>query len=89
MTEERATLLEFPCEFPIKIMGVAQEGFAEAMLKVILQYAPDYIVSSTEIKTSRTGKFVSLTCTINAISQPQLDELYREINSHPMVSMTL
>ena len=89
MTEERTTLLEFPCEFPVKIMGEAREGFAEAMLKVILHHAPDYIIASTEIKTSSTGKFVSLTCTINAVSQSQIDALYRDISSHPMVSMAL
>ena len=89
MSEERTTLLEFPCAFPIKIMGVAREGFADAMLEIILRHAPDFDAASTEMKASSSGKYVSLTCTITAVSQAQLDDLYREISGHPMVSMAL
>jgi len=87
--EERTTLLEFPCAFPVKIMGEASEGFADAMLEIVLRHAPDFIAASMEMKASRTGKYVSLTCTITAVSQVQLDDLYREISGHPMVSMAL
>ncbi|BAN33954.1 MAG: DUF493 domain-containing protein [Gammaproteobacteria bacterium] len=87
--EERTTLLEFPCDFPIKIMGEAREGFADAMLELVLRHAPDFVAASTEMKASSSGKYVSLTCTITAVSQAQLDDLYREISSHPMVSMAL
>ncbi|MHB1290662.1 MAG: YbeD family protein [Sulfuricella sp.] len=89
MTEERATLLEFPCAFPVKIMGEAREGFADAMLEIVLRHAPDFVVASTEMKASSSGKYVALTCTITAVSQAQLDDLYREISGHPMVSMAL
>ncbi|MHB9101320.1 MAG: YbeD family protein [Sulfuricella sp.] len=89
MTEERTTLLEFPCAFPVKIMGEAREGFADAMLEIVLRHAPDFVVASTEMKASSSGKYVSLTCTITAVSQAQLDDLYREISGHPMVSMAL
>lgn len=89
MTEERTTLLEFPCAFPIKIMGEAREGFADAMLEIVLRHAPDFVAASMEMKASSTGKYVSLTCTITALSQVQLDDLYREISSHPMVAMAL
>jgi putative lipoic acid-binding regulatory protein len=87
--EERATLLEFPCAFPVKIMGEAREGFADAMLEIVLRHAPDFAAASMEMKASRTGKYVSLTCTITAVSQSQLDELYREISANSMVSMAL
>ena len=89
MTEERATLLEFPCAFPVKIMGEAKDGFADAMLEIVLRHAPDFDAASTEMKASRTGKYVSLTCTITAVSQAQLDDLYREISGHAMVAMAL
>ena len=46
MTEERTTLLEFPCEFPVKIMGEAKEGFADTMLKIVLRHAPDFVAAS-------------------------------------------
>ena len=89
MTEERTTLLEFPCAFPIKIMGEAREGFADAMLEIVLRHAPDFAAASVEMKASSGGKYVSLTCTITAVSQAQLDDLYREISGHPMVAMAL
>ena len=89
MSEERTTLLEFPCTFPIKIMGEASEGFADAMLEIVLRHAPDFVAASVEMKASSGGKYVSLTCTITAVSQAQLDDLYREISGHPMVSMAL
>jgi putative lipoic acid-binding regulatory protein len=89
MSEERTTLLEFPCAFPIKIMGEAREGFADAMLEIVLRHAPDFAAASVEMKASSGGKYVSLTCTITAVSQAQLDALYREISGHPMVAMVL
>ena len=89
MSEERTTLLKFPCAFPIKIMGEAREGFADAMLEIVLRHAPDFAAESVEMKASSGGKYVSLTCTITAVSQAQLDALYREISSHPMVAMAL
>ncbi len=82
-------LLEFPCAFPVKIMGEAKDGFADAMLEVVLRHAPDFDAASMEMRASRAGKYVSLTCTITATSQAQLDDLYREISAHPMVAMAL
>lgn len=89
MNDERTTLLEFPCSFPIKIMGEAKDGFADAMLEVVLRHAPDFAAASMEMKASRNGRYISLTCTIIATSQAQLDDLYREISAHPMVAMAL
>ncbi|HUW49859.1 MAG TPA: DUF493 domain-containing protein [Sulfuricella sp.] len=86
---EQTTLLEFPCAFPVKIMGEAKDGFADAMLGIVLRHAPDFVPASMEMKASSAGKYVSLTCTITAVSQAQLDALYREISSHPMVAMAL
>lgn len=86
---EKTTLLEFPCAFPIKIMGEAKEGFADAMLALVLRHAPDFDAATMEMRASRGGKYVSLTCTITATSQEQLDAIYVEISAHPMVSMAL
>ena len=87
MTQD--TLLEFPCAFPIKIMGESRDGFADAMLEVVLRHAPDFDGATMEMRPSRTGKYISLTCTINATSKQQLDDLYREISGHPLVAMAL
>ncbi len=84
-----ADLLEFPCEFPIKIMGAAGEGFAQAVLEVVLRHAPDFDPASMEMRLSKAGHYLSLTCTVRATSQGQLDALYRELTSHPLVRVVL
>lgn len=89
MAEARETLIEFPCAFPLKIMGLADEALAQTILSVVLRHAPDYDGATMEMRPSSSGRYLSLTCTINAISQPQLDALYRELSSHPMVKVVL
>jgi putative lipoic acid-binding regulatory protein len=86
---ERATLLEFPCDFPLKIMGAAVDGFAQTIAEVVLQHAPDFDPASIEMRPSKAGNYLSLTCTIRATSQAQLDKLYRTLSSHPMVKVVL
>ncbi len=83
------TLLTFPCEFPIKVMGKRVDGFAQEMTAVILVNAPDFDPVHIEMRTSAGGKYISLTCTINAQSQAQLDAIYRSLTSHPLVSIVL
>lgn len=88
-TSNQETLLEFPCAFPIKIMGRMEDGFAAAMVEVVLRHAPDFDPANVAMKASSGNKYLSLTCTINATSKPQLDDLYREISAHPLVVMAL
>lgn len=83
------TLLEFPCDFPIKVMGKAEDGFAQAVAAVVLKHAPDFDVAKMEMRPSKAGNYLSLTCTIRATSKPQLDSLYRELSGHPMVKVVL
>ena len=85
----RPTLLEFPCDFPLKVMGAAVEGFAQTIATVVQQHAPDFDPATIEMRPSRAGNYLSLTCTIRATSQIQLDNLYRELSSHPMVKVAL
>lgn len=89
MSDEKTTLLEFPTAFPIKIMGQASDDFAQAIVNIVLQHAPDFNAASTEMRPSSGGKYLSLTCTITATSQDQLDALYRELTAHPLVKMVL
>jgi putative lipoic acid-binding regulatory protein len=89
MPELAAPVLAFPCEFPIKIMGKTQAGFAQAVMEVVRRHAPDYDPATLQMRPSREGRYLSLTCTIRAISREQLDALYRELCDHPMVAMVL
>lgn len=86
---EPETLLEFPCAFPIKIMGRMEDAFATTMVEIVLRHAPDFDAATVTMRPSSSNKYLSLTCTINATSKQQLDELYREISAHPLVLMAL
>ncbi len=83
------SLLEFPTTFPIKVMGRTQDGFAQAIVAVVQRHAPDFDPATMEMRASTAGRYLSLTCTINAVSREQLDNLYRDLSSHPMVAMVL
>ncbi len=83
------SLLRFPCAFPIKVMGRTQDGFAQAIVVVVQRHAPDFDAATLEMRASSAGNYLSLTCTINATSREQLDDLYRDLSSHPMVALVL
>ena len=81
--------LEFPCAFPIKIMGRRQDGFAQAIADIVVRHAPDFDPAALEMRTSSAGNYLSLTATVNATSREQLDDLDRELVAQPMVAMVL
>ena len=87
MTDE--TLLEFPCDFPIKIMGRESDEFRGLARELVEKHtgplADDAIVNSL----SRNGAFVSVTVTVVAQSQQQLDDIYREVTSNDEILMAL
>ncbi len=89
MSDEAADLFAFPCEFPIKIMGLASDALAQAVLEVVLRQAPDFDAATMVMRSSSAGKYLSLTCTIQATSRAQLDALYQELSSHPLVKFVL
>ena len=91
MSEEQnqETLLEFPCDFPIKIMGSRTDDFAQVMVDIVLRHAPDFVAETVEMRASSGGKYLAVTCTIHATSKRQLDDLYRELTGHPMVKVVL
>ncbi len=83
------SLLEFPCDFPLIVIGYQRAGYAQSILEVVKRHAPDYDGSTMEMRPSSKGKYLSLTCTLRAVSQQQLDGLYRELCDHPMVVKVL
>ena len=87
--QDDSTLLAFPCDFPIKVMGKRQAAFAQTMVDIVKRHAPDFDPASLEMRASREATYLSLTLTIRATSREQLDELYRELCDHPMVTMVL
>ncbi len=89
MADTDATLLEFPCDFPVKVMGARSDGYAQAVLEIVLRHAPDFDAAAMEMRASGKGNYLSLTCTVRATSKAQLDALYRDLTAHPLVKVVL
>src|SRR5205807_348393 len=75
--------LAFPCDFPIKVMGRKEPRFAQTVMEIVLKHAPDFDAATMEMRPSRQGRYLSLTCIVRATSRDQLDALYRELCDHP------
>lgn len=82
-------LISFPCQFPIKIMGLANNTFEGAVVGILNQHIPDLGEGAIVSKLSKGGKFESITATINAKSQEQLDAIYRALTQDPHILMVL
>ena len=84
-----APLIDFPCEFPIKVMGEMQDSFLETIIGLIQTIVPTFSAKNIEMRASSGGKYISLTCTVHVMSQMQLDDIYRVISAHPLVKYSL
>ncbi|OGA40164.1 MAG: hypothetical protein A3G28_05500 [Betaproteobacteria bacterium RIFCSPLOWO2_12_FULL_68_19] len=83
------SLLDFPCDFPIKVMGRKAPGFTQTVTEIVLRHAPDFDPATVEMRPSRQGRYLSVTCVLRATSREQLDALYRELCDHRAVVMVL
>ncbi len=81
--------MDFPRIFPIKVMGANQDDFENLVLEIIRKHATVAGEQAAISRLSRNGRFVSLTVHINAETQEQLDNIYRELSSHERVLMML
>jgi len=82
-------LFDFPCAFPLKIMGLASDDLALVVGDLVRRHAPDFKPATMTVRSSSAGRYISLSCTITATSRRQLDALYRELSSHPLVKFVL
>ena len=87
MSEESA--LQFPCEFPIKMMGRDSPEFREKARALVEKHVGALDDDRVQASLSRNGRFVSVTVTITATSQQQLDDIYREVTADDDVLMAL
>ena len=83
------SLIEYPCLFPIKVMGAKVDGFVQALTHVAEQFDPTFDANTIELRPSKAGNYLGVTLTVTATSREQLDELYRTLSSHPMVKVVL
>jgi len=85
----RETLLEFPCVFPLKVIGRNVVEFEREVFTIIQKHVPDAKRENITRRPSAGNKYLALTLTFVADSQMQLDELYLELNRHELVLVTL
>ena len=89
MSTASESLIVYPSQFPIKVMGTRVEGFVQAITLIARQFDPAFDASTIELRESKGGKYLGVTITITATSREQLDELYRTLSTHPMVKVVL
>ena len=83
------SLIEYPSQFPIKVMGPNVDGFVHAITQVAEQFDPGFDATTVELRPSSSGNYMGVTITITATSREQLDEIYRTLSTHPMVKVVL
>lgn len=84
-----ASIMKFPCEYPVKVMGYSSDEFSQAVKKVIKAFDEEVKDSDFEEKLSRDGKYLSINAKVYAKSKESLDGLYWDLNAHELVLVTL
>ena len=83
-------LIDYPCLFPIKVMGANVDGFVDTMVAVARQFDPSFEADTRiELRQSKGGNYLGITLTVMATDREQLDNLYRALSGHPMVKVAL
>jgi putative lipoic acid-binding regulatory protein len=89
VSDDEESLLEFPCDYPIKVMGRAEPGFDMMVVELVRRHAPDLKEGAVSSRPSRGGKWVSVTVILRAESKSQLDAIYLDLTAHEKVVMAL
>lgn len=86
---ERETLLEFPCDFPVKAFGYDTGDFALLVVDLIRPHAPEISADDLVTRSSRGGRYLAVTVTVRAVSREQLDNIYYALSGHERVLVAL
>ena len=89
MHDDDPSPLQFPCAFPIKIMGAADPDFRQLALSLVRVHAPDLDETLVRVQDSRGGRYQSVTVVVAARERAQLDAIYHALGAHPRIKMVL
>jgi putative lipoic acid-binding regulatory protein len=89
MPDNQETLLEFPCQFSVKAMGLAAPDFDAVVVQIVRRHAPDIGEGAVRVRPSSGGKYLSVTVTFEATSKEQLDSIYQDLTDHDRILMSL
>ena len=87
--DSEESLLEFPCKFPIKAMGEADEDFDSLVVSLVRRHSPGLTEGAVRTRLSRNGRYMSVTVTVEAHSRAQLDAIYMDLSGDERVLMAL
>lgn len=87
MNDRDESLLEFPCDFPLKIIGHSTDEFHTAATEIVGRHTTDPVEATA--RPSRDDKYLALSFTIRATSREQLDAIYVELSAHELVLFVL
>jgi len=83
------SLLKFPCDFTLKIFGLANSEFESTTLSIIRKHIPELKETAFTFRPSKDEKYLAITATVYIQSKEQLDATYKELSSNPLVLMVL
>jgi putative lipoic acid-binding regulatory protein len=83
------TLLKFPCQFPIKVMGRSDLEFDVLVIDIVRRHVPAIQEQAVTSRPSKDGNYLAVTVIVQATSKQQLDAIYQDLTSNPQVLMTL
>ncbi|MCC7005557.1 MAG: DUF493 family protein [Ottowia sp.] len=86
---QNESLITYPCDFPIKIMGKQHPDFCTEIITLVQQFDASFDASQVEYRASRGGNYIGITVTIRATSRAQLDALYKALSGHTLVKVVL
>ena len=89
MSDETESIIQFPCDFPIKAMGLASYDIEVIVFEIVTLHAPDTSKHAVKKRESSNGKYISITVTVNAQNQAQLDAIYQALTDHEHIVMSL
>ncbi|QRN41857.1 MAG: DUF493 family protein [Neisseriaceae bacterium] len=89
MASQEESLIEFPCRFPIKVIGIRHEDFSNQLLEIIQLHDPKLTLVDVKVRESRKGNYLGATVTVNAESKAQLDAIYLSLTGHPLVKVVI
>ena len=72
------SIMSFPCQFPVKVMGIAEKGFDVLIVEIIRKHSPDLAQDAIKSRLSKAGKYISVTAVVEAESRQQLDDIYSD-----------
>jgi len=81
--------IEFPCAYPVKIVGDNRDDFAIEVVELTRRHAPEITEADVNVRASREGNYCSVTITIRATGEAQLRDLHETLKAHPLVRLVL